>query len=391
METLEEHSTINNDRLAQKAKISFPNEIVEEIISRLPVKSILRFRSVCKPWLSLISDPSFAKLQLTRATHSHRTALFISAYDPSTRKRHFLSAAHDGGSVTHLFTLANNPTRCDITEAEHLNGLVLFNYGNDYIYQNYAFVVNPSTHKIFKLPDLTNYAKGKVNICYFFGFDESRNEHKVLSIASYDAQSIKPKHQIMVFSFSNYSWRKIDVDLPSDCRWYNGIKRSVCVNSVIHLILQNQKEILAFDLRLEKFLIVKIPPDAQNRARCSRPHLMKINGLLGVVRHDGMFETNEMHMWTLQDYENRVWVKQTVTFPKSWSVVGCPFPLDSANMEEIIFSLNKLSRNVISALIYNMKSGCFKSVQFNLDHPFLCSDTVQFQQIKCYVERIMPF
>ncbi|KAJ0730532.1 putative F-box domain-containing protein [Helianthus annuus] len=59
METLEqEHQqsrTTTDDRLAKKAKISVPIEIIEEILSRLPVESIIRFRSVSKPWLSRIS------------------------------------------------------------------------------------------------------------------------------------------------------------------------------------------------------------------------------------------------------------------------------------------------------------------------------------------------
>ncbi|MFS7913393.1 putative F-box domain-containing protein [Helianthus anomalus] len=85
MKTLEyeddERSTPADNRSTKKATVSFPGEIIGEILSRLPVKSILRFRSVSKPWLSLISTPSFTKLHFTRATAAHRTALFISAYD----------------------------------------------------------------------------------------------------------------------------------------------------------------------------------------------------------------------------------------------------------------------------------------------------------------------
>ncbi|KAJ0789159.1 putative F-box domain-containing protein [Helianthus annuus] len=396
METLEQRqSTIQNDRSQQRAKISFPEEIIEEILSRLPVKSILRFKSVSKPWRSLISNPSFTKLHSTRAAVNHRTALFISAHDPSTRKRYFLSAAHDGGSLTHLITLHNTPTRCDITESQHLNGLVLFNYGDGY--QNYAFVVNPSTHKVLKLPNPTNYGTGKTDICYFFGFDESKNEHKVLNITitTHHVSLVKPVIEIMIFSLSNYSWRKIDVEFPlvvSQFRWCYGLKRSVCVNSVIHLMLVNQKELLAFDLRTEKFSIVKICSDAvPHRIICNRPHLIKVDGLLGVVCHDQMITNNDVYVWILQDYENGVWVRETITFPKSWSVFGCAFPLDSANMEEIIFSLNKESKNVTGVLMYNMKNGCFKSVQLTLDnHPFLCKEHVQFQQIKWYVESMVP-
>ncbi|XP_057444320.1 F-box protein CPR1-like [Lotus japonicus] len=38
-----------------------PHDLIVQILLRLPVRSLLRFKSVCKPWLSLISDPQFGK------------------------------------------------------------------------------------------------------------------------------------------------------------------------------------------------------------------------------------------------------------------------------------------------------------------------------------------
>ncbi|TKY66124.1 F-box/kelch-repeat protein [Spatholobus suberectus] len=43
------------------------DELIEEILSRLPVKTLIRFKSVCKGWYSLISDPSFIKLHLRKS------------------------------------------------------------------------------------------------------------------------------------------------------------------------------------------------------------------------------------------------------------------------------------------------------------------------------------
>ncbi|XP_039788644.1 putative F-box protein At1g47790 [Panicum virgatum] len=40
------------------------DEIVLEILARLPVKSLLRFRSVCKAWRATISDPFFIRKHL---------------------------------------------------------------------------------------------------------------------------------------------------------------------------------------------------------------------------------------------------------------------------------------------------------------------------------------
>ncbi|XP_059624633.1 F-box/kelch-repeat protein At3g23880-like [Cornus florida] len=44
---------------------NLPHDIIVQILSRLPVKSLLQFRCVCKSWCSLISDSHFVKTHLS--------------------------------------------------------------------------------------------------------------------------------------------------------------------------------------------------------------------------------------------------------------------------------------------------------------------------------------
>lgn len=53
-----------------------PIHLVIDILSRLPVKTLLDFRRVCKGWLSLISDPYFANLHLDKSQPSLLLAPF---------------------------------------------------------------------------------------------------------------------------------------------------------------------------------------------------------------------------------------------------------------------------------------------------------------------------
>ncbi|KAF5818739.1 putative F-box domain-containing protein [Helianthus annuus] len=382
METLEDRS--------RKANISLLSEIIKEILSRLPVKSILRFKSVSKPWLSCISDPTFTKLHLTRASAAHRTALFISAYDDSTRKLHLLSAPHDGGPVTHLMTL-DNACSTDFTEAEHLNGLVLFTSMKPFSDYDHAqvFVINPSTHSIFKLsyPDFLINVKGVVR--YSFAFNECTNEHKILMMRIFFEPTIT---EIMIFSLSNYSWRKISpiaMDHPVGCLpgHLTLTRGSVCVNSVINstMLSSSSLNILRFDLRTEKLSIFSTPIVPRNQC------ILKINGCVGVVCRDHVVESNKMHIWILYDFETRVWVQEFITFPESLIKLTGPilFPLE-VNMDEIIFYTSKVAGNVMSVPIYNLTKRCFKSLEFTLGHQFSCPKTVKFNQIKYYVESMVP-
>lgn len=61
----------------EPAPAFLPDEVMVEILSRLPVKSLIRFRCVCKPWLSLFSNPNFAAMNLNRTSLNPQNYSFI--------------------------------------------------------------------------------------------------------------------------------------------------------------------------------------------------------------------------------------------------------------------------------------------------------------------------
>ncbi|KAJ0770206.1 putative F-box domain-containing protein [Helianthus annuus] len=383
MENLEQHqqstTTTLYDRVAKKTKISVPDEIIDDILSRLPVKSILRFRSVSKSWLSRISHPSFTKLHSARST---RTALLLSAYQYSTRQQHILSAATHGGPVTHLFTI-DDVSVYDITEAQHLNGLVLITSAKSAFRYPYAYVVNPSTRKVLSLPYPDPYIDDIGEITgYCFGFDESTNEHKVFMIRKLPYPT---RFEIMIFSLSTRSWRKNDAELPVGFSWDNMFfpyNHSVCVNSVIHLMFLDGlwSHILAYDLTTEVYSVINIPqgalPDDDGF-----PCIIKANGCIGIARRT--IKKNQLRVWMLQDYENRVWVKEICTEPLAKECY--PYPQDFVNTDEIIRRLIKLS-----VPVYNKKSRCFKPLQIALGHLFPMSRELRFSMVRSYDESMVP-
>ncbi|GJS11097.1 putative F-box domain-containing protein [Tanacetum coccineum] len=352
------------------------------------IKPLLQFRSVSKQWLSLISSPSFPKL------HQHRsTSLLITAYDTSTWHRHILSVPRaiettESPRVTHLMTLHDALfTHPENTELEHLHGLVLLTIDNGYIENDFALVINPSTRKYVNLnaPDSVSvYDHGKVHACYFFGYDEF--EHSLGIIAGeripHEASpaSIPQRHvagktypqrhvagespdmspgkqaivvvsvEIMLYELSSFTWRKIDVDLPFDIS--DGARQGRNQGS--------RNEVLVFDLRREVFEIIKIPNEVlpieysscydckgTRTLKFNQPFFMKVNGFLGVVCHDRVVTSNEMDIWMLKDYEERVWVKKTIVFGESWVDLEGPFPLDCVNVDEIAFVPKSVSKDLI--------------------------------------------
>lgn len=54
-----------------------PQDVVVDLLSRLPVKSLLRFKCVAKPWNSLISSPQFAKAHLKRTKENGKRRVLL--------------------------------------------------------------------------------------------------------------------------------------------------------------------------------------------------------------------------------------------------------------------------------------------------------------------------
>ncbi|XP_058203832.1 F-box/kelch-repeat protein At3g23880-like [Rhododendron vialii] len=234
-----------------------PHEIIVEILSRLPVKTLMRFRCVCESWRSLISDPKFAKTHLSLASsntdYTHRRLLLRSDDDP-----------HDFKSCS-IFSIMYE--RCDaavgldfgldgVRIVGSCNGLVCMTFGLKTL-----FIWNPSTRKFRILPDIevpwwnrcTVYQRSRFPVCGF-GYDESIDDYKVVLI--FQAQvNWEYKNTVAVYTSRTDSWRTIG-DCPHQV---NGSGKFV--SGALHWIghVEIKDIIVSFDLAKETYGEVSQP------------------------------------------------------------------------------------------------------------------------------------
>jgi hypothetical protein len=217
-----------------------PEEVVLNILSSLPPKSLFRFRCVCKTWRTLVGNPDFftpnsinrsilpdpncaAPLLLVEARSGFSNFNYNNIFyflSGETLERHSLELSKSDEAI-------NIVTSC--------NGLICLHQHNG----QKIYLWNPATSEAMEpLPCLPpwQYEKGmRMKFCAIlitigFGFDRRSNDFKVLRISNivrnnrsylcYDISTEIGKkttnRQVEVYSLSTRRWRLIDVSVPFD-------------------------------------------------------------------------------------------------------------------------------------------------------------------------------
>ncbi|KAI8556192.1 hypothetical protein RHMOL_Rhmol05G0232900 [Rhododendron molle] len=183
-----------------------PPEIIAAVLSRLPVKSLLRLRCVCKSWRSLVSNPEFAKTHLSLASantdYSNQRLILSSSYPRTDVKSCSLYSIlnEKSDSAVQLDCPLKRPN-LGVTIWGGCDGLVCI--GN----KREVCIWNPSTGKYKGLPDFE-----MAYICYSwfgFGYDEGIDDYKVVGFF-FDDRTGGFEPEVKVYTLRSDSWRRIE-------------------------------------------------------------------------------------------------------------------------------------------------------------------------------------
>ncbi|RHN45288.1 putative F-box domain-containing protein [Medicago truncatula] len=228
-------------RSNQPHSVILPEDLNGEILSWLPVKPLMKMKCVSKSWNTLISDPKFVKLHLTRSARSSYS--YLVSYEKSK---------HDGDysfvpfSITDLFkngtvTLPKDPYYRLINKdcrrvVGSCNGLVcLLGYDDDQRKETWLRLWNPATRTI---SDKFGYFRDDMHgLKYWkfeFGYNNSTDTYKVVALN----RGSNMTTEVQVLSFGNNIWRKIQsflaMLLQSYCydhtKMYTGVHLNCTIN-----------------------------------------------------------------------------------------------------------------------------------------------------------------
>ncbi|ESQ28786.1 hypothetical protein EUTSA_v10019615mg [Eutrema salsugineum] len=289
-------------------------ELLIEILTRLPVKSLMTFKCVSKLWLSLIASRYFTDLFLKSS--SRRRRFFAYLVDRETRIKYALLASstdldHSDTTVSVIDQdLAMSKTEGCFVSAAH--GLACFRIGES------VRICNLHTRQVLELPVMLFETKVNYNMWNYFGHDPVNDEYKVLSVVwdlTKEKRVVRSEHQVLVLG-AGASWRKIQCHIPH-CPGSGGIT----INGVLYYgatLDADRCVVMSFDLSSEEFNLIEMPNEVRfcwgwcwNSFINYKGKLALLNYCYSCSSNIGFFE-----IWVLEDAKKSRWLdKETFVFP----------------------------------------------------------------------------
>ncbi|XP_065617791.1 putative F-box protein At1g50870 [Quercus suber] len=185
-----------------------PEEVVLQILYKIPVKSLIRFRCVSKSWNSLITSSAFIHSHLTPSLSlpSNSDKLIVKDYDYRNEVVTY-KFIHDENNDYSLHQHVEFPLRDGGYTYLQLIGSV---NGLFCLFESEQIILwNPYIRKFITLPKPLPKTYRPIawtySYRYGFGFDPRNNDYKVVRIAGPYA----PKPRLVeVYSLKEGSWRR---------------------------------------------------------------------------------------------------------------------------------------------------------------------------------------
>jgi F-box interacting protein len=289
--------------------LHLPSELITEILLRLPVKFLIRFKCVSKSWFSLISHPHFA-ISHSQITSANRI-LFISHQYPSI-KFQCIDFEINGNRTTlnHDFLLPRRPYSHYQIKGS-CRGFIFLHRNVD------TWIWNPSSgiHKQIPLSPFDSKLHGsRTHNLYGFGYDHSRDDYLVVILTTYDHIANRSSH-LEFFSLRDNMWNEIG---GTPFTYLSIIGDHTCgsfINGAIHWLADKSCDlpvnhiIVAFDLIERKLFEMPIPNNFHPYREFYS--LWVFEEFLSLFAMD--YDNHLIEIWVMKEYKQHLsWTKTIV-------------------------------------------------------------------------------
>ncbi|EOA28931.1 hypothetical protein CARUB_v10025179mg, partial [Capsella rubella] len=226
-------------------------DMLENILSRLPVESLRELRFTCKLWNTLFKDRRFIKNRFHKAAMEVIVLMRSSVSTLIVDMTHMSEGSNYAGIGFHILNggISNfYSNEITISGMFHCDGLLLLQTMKTDT--NKLVVWNPCS-KGTRWIELMNHDRSGI---FALGYhNDLCDSYKVLSILDYD-----PKPEVHIYEINSDSWRPLDDDVPLGCMIKS---RGVSLLGNTYWIASQVKELLllSFDFTTETFGCLNLP------------------------------------------------------------------------------------------------------------------------------------
>ncbi|XP_027921322.1 F-box/kelch-repeat protein At3g23880-like [Vigna unguiculata] len=236
-----------------------PQELIIKILLRLPVKSLVRFKCVCKSWLSLISDSHFSLSHFEQTATRTERLVFFEPSAPEVRSIDVNAPLYDDSASAVLNLNFLPPKPYDVRIRGSCRGFVLLECCQS------LWLWNPSTgvHKqLSSSPTMPNKDPMLLTFLFGFGYDSSTDDYLVVKVLRM-AFSCVSGNRVEILSLRANAWKEIEGIHFSYLNCFNDMKVGLLFNGALHWVVSRydlgKNVIVVFDLRKRSFSEIPLP------------------------------------------------------------------------------------------------------------------------------------
>lgn len=281
----------------------FPDDVIFQILARLPIKSLFRCKSVCRFWCRLPSNKYF--IQLYNELSSKNPMLLIEIMKSMYIKSSFICV--DSMSYFSEFSLDFLGDRVKVRAS--CNGLLCCSsIPNRGVY----YVCNPITRDFKLLPrtrerPVSRYHPDDEVSLVGLAVDPHTQKYNVVLAGFYRPFGRRPLDCFVcvVFNSETNSWKRFISSWSDWSDEFTHMNRNqvVYAKGSLHWLTHSCSYILVLDLYLEAWRKIPLPSNFVGGYR-NRIYLLELEGSVSVIQ----LSDNWMLIWMLKDYLREEWV-----------------------------------------------------------------------------------
>ncbi|KAL0428759.1 UNVERIFIED_CONTAM: F-box only protein 8 [Sesamum radiatum] len=337
----------NNDLYAK-----LPQDVIFQILLKLPTHSLLQLRCVSKSFVPLISHPHFLRLHVssssataTSAPHPYHHLLYYESSDYT--KSYFSFHVEKTFSLCKLLETPFKSVNGYLRLGGCSRGVVCLFDTNYFTFVGTVILWNPFIGKFKILPCLQGlncFGSNFSHMAVGFGFDHRTVDFKVVKIL-YDCDTERkflPK--AFIYGLKIGSWRSTGLVVP--CFMPRNWSSSVFVNGIVHWLAYKRPEfngppncIMGFDVVDEAFKLMELPQNLGPNCKELRlsPSVDEKSLALFVSNRENVGDT--WKVWLMNDYG------KVESWTRKYTVV----------LDQVFFPLKLVSDGEILAAISDEK------------------------------------